>query len=126
MRYFSSRVGGSRQSGREEWWKRDVSTCPPCSRAHPFSPHATDTFVRFVFHQQPAGKLCRDEFFTACKLLAVAQDGGDIAIAAIPGFAPLPRVGSHAGKQPAKPPAHTPAATEPKAPMQDPNGVMAI
>eukprot|EP00039_Didymoeca_costata_P010743 m.145398 g.145398 ORF g.145398 m.145398 type:complete len:1078 (+) comp14945_c1_seq1:142-3375(+) len=65
--------------------------------------------------EQPKGSLNKDEFFRACKLVAVGQSGGPIEKESFKSRTPLPRLGATPDKQPDPLPTSTPApaATQP-------------
>jgi len=60
----------------------------------------------------PRGKLSKDEFYTACKLVAVRQNGGDIAIHSCGISTPLPKLGGGGAKPAAPAEAPAPAQVE--------------
>ena len=58
----------------------------------------------------PKGKLSKDEFFVACKLVAIKQSGGEMSMANCANVAALPKLGANQTAEPAAP-AETPATS---------------
>jgi hypothetical protein len=95
--YLCTRAPGSAfDMGAPAYDQRQALTDPhPTPRhTHPPPVHHQDT-LRLIWSiadaESPRGKLSEREFMVACKLVAVAQGGGEVDVGAEVGKAPLPR-----------------------------------